>query len=246
MSYAIAKLPTPIFNTEKSPFSAKPLALDAQKRIMALETIAFPGTKFSVKKELGTGIWQVETSEYPSEDPIYVDRRFLQSMEEEPAERARVLPGIAAICQKMKSLLGMRYFWGGSWPEGIPEMFDLYDQSEISLDAACRGVDCSGLLYWAANGCTPRNTGAMTAIGQNIDISAMPAEAVQKLAEPLDIMVWRGHVVIVLDSDTVIESRIGDGVFTSPFCQRLEEVRKLTKEREKQLFYRRWHPEILD
>jgi hypothetical protein len=48
--------------------------------------------------------------------------------------------------------------------------------------------------------------------------------------EPLDLIVWNGHVIIVLDRDTVIESRLEcekpgrGGVVTTPLHQRLREI----------------------
>jgi hypothetical protein len=77
MSY-IARIPTPIFNTPDIPFNYLPLKKDNQGRLMEMETIAFPGTKFKCFNKISDNIFQVVTEEYPSSVPLYVDSRFLQ------------------------------------------------------------------------------------------------------------------------------------------------------------------------
>lgn len=243
MRYAVAKLPTPVFNTPHSPFASRPLVLDGQGRIMALETIAFPGAKFVVEEVLRCDMLRVTTTEYTSEKPLYVDSRFLQAAEASTPERTLALPSLEEICGKMKQLLGIRYFWGGTWPSGIPEMLDFYPHhSEKDANALCRGIDCSGLLYYATGGLTPRNTSALMHFGANLEIENLSSEEVQKGVKSLDLFVWPGHVVIALDPETMIESRLGHGVYLSPFCDRLEEARKMTKAQGKPLVCRRWAP----
>jgi hypothetical protein len=50
------------------------------------------------------------------------------------------------------------------------------------------------------------------------------------MLEPLDLIVWNGHVLIVLDRQTVIESRLecgkngNGGVMTTVLKQRLTEI----------------------
>jgi len=233
MSYAVSVLPTPVFNTPTSPFANQKLDLDPQGRIMAMETIAFPETKFKIIQDHRNNIVEVTTSEYSSSTPLYTDRRFLQPASEMAPERRRYLPSAEAILKMMKSLLGVRYFWGGHLPEGISAMRDLYPHlPEESRDAICQGVDCSGLLYHASNGTTPRNTGDLIHFGKEVED-----------LKPLDMIVWKGHVIFVLDEDTVIESLIGRGVVLSPLKQRLAEALEIVKTQDKTLFYRRWHPE---
>lgn len=230
--YAIASLPTPLFNTVFSPFSKPKLERDSQGRILEMETIAFPGTKFHVLQQHET-VWEVQTSEYPSSKPLYVDARFLQLTQDEPKEREKLLPSIHEILSRMEKLIGVRYFWGGNWPEGIPHMRHLYPHHETQCpDVICQGIDCSGLLFYTANGVTPRNTKELSQFGVEV-----------KTLQPLDMIVWPGHVLFVLDDQTLIESLIGYGVITSPLESRLEEVQRLTLQNQKKLSFRRWHPE---
>ena len=63
-----------------------------------------------------------------------------------------------------------------------------------------------------------------------MQVAGKGASELATLLEPLDLIVWNGHVIIVLDRDTVIESRLEcgkpghSGVVTTPLRQRLAEI----------------------
>jgi len=240
---AIARMPTPIFNTPDIPFYNLPLKKDNQGRLMEIETIAFPGTKFNCLDQISETILQVETNEYPLQRPLYVDRRFLQATPTDSPERYKALPSIDSILQWLEDRRGLRYFWGGNWHTGIPEMLELYphlqEASEEDYDdAICRGVDCSGLLHQATQGMTPRNTSDLLNFGHELNL-----QQIQDGLKPLDLLVWRGHVIIVRSPTTLIESRITQGVVVTDFETRYAEVVPLLKEQNKTLHFRRWHPD---
>jgi len=235
----IAKIPTPVFNTSNLPFNHLPLKKDSQGRLMEMEGIALPGTKFRCLSSIGGHLLHVETNEYPSTAPLYVDSRFLQPSPESTPERIKKLPSINQILSWMEDRVGLRYFWGGNWQAGIPELLDFYPVLKTALqedrdDAICRGLDCSGLLYQATNGYTPRNTSSLIHFGREIALEEI---------KPLDLLAWKGHVVIVKSPTTLIESRIGPGVVISPFEKRYPEILDLLKTQNKQLYIRRWHPD---
>ena len=69
-----------------------------------------------------------------------------------------------------------------------------------------KGVDCSGLLYWATNGATPRNTSALVNYGTGVMIMGLSIDQILTELKPLDLIVWSGHVLIVLPGERVIES----------------------------------------
>ncbi|GAI00651.1 unnamed protein product, partial [marine sediment metagenome] len=69
-----------------------------------------------------------------------------------------------------------------------------------------KGVDCSGLLYQATNGYTPRNTSSLVSYGAPVRIAGLKVDQIIKKVEPLDIIVRRGHVVVILNKEQVIES----------------------------------------
>ena len=71
-----------------------------------------------------------------------------------------------------------------------------------------KGIDCSGLLYEATNGFTPRNTSSLITFGESVKIANLSANQIMQEVEPLDIIVWKGHAIIILDKNRVIESRL--------------------------------------
>ena len=246
-TYAIAIGPVPLYGTPELPHLQPKLDKDHQGLIKSVEVIAFPLTKFVVIKT-EDGVSQVTTSDYPSSTPLYVDSRFLRIVPEEPPERKKMLPPVPIILRFLESVIGVRYFWGGNWAGGIPEMSDLYPQlthPEDQEDRVCKGVDCSGLMYQATNGCTPRNTGQLFTYGQEIDVDQNSVEAVQKVVKPLDIMVWRGHVLCVLDPEHFIESCVGQGVIVSGFTDRYKHFHEKLRAEQKPFSLRRWHPQLL-
>lgn len=237
------RLPTPVFNTPISPFTI-PFKRDEQGRFPSLEIILLPGTEVKIKSIHTHPIVSVEIPTYLSSAPLYLDERFL---EEKPPAPPLSLPSPQEILATLASLEGIRYFWGGNWPEGIPEILHLYpDLEKLShpdrADALCQGVDCSGLFYYATNGLIPRNTTQMVHYGINISYKNLSLEELQSHLKPLDWIVWRGHVVSLFSTDVIIESRIGKGVVFSSFKERWKEIVKLTTDQNKELFIRRWHP----
>jgi hypothetical protein len=248
--FACAKIPTPIFNSREIPFNHLPLKKDTQGRLMEMETIAFPGTKFKCIPITET-LFQVETAEYPSPIPLYVDTRFLQTVEPDHPERVKELPSSNTILKFFESSVGTRYFWGGNWEAGIPELLDFYPvlknvSAEDHDDALCRGFDCSGILYRATYGFTPRNTIDLAQFGIELHVQHLSIEQIQQKLRPLDMLVWQGHVIFVRSNiDTLIESRINQGVKISNFRDRYLEVLDLMKQQNKTLYIRRWHPDYL-
>jgi cell wall-associated NlpC family hydrolase len=116
----------------------------------------------------------------------------------------------------------------------VAELIGLFYGGNVS-DASKRqltlaGLDCSGLIYQATNGWTPRNTSQLVSYGRGVRIAGKTVKDIANLLEPLDLIVWNGHVIIVLDRKTVIESRLecgkqgNGGVMMTPVEQRLREV----------------------
>ena len=87
-------------------------------------------------------------------------------------------------------------------PPPIPPSQDIKDQWIL------KGLDCSGLLYEATNGCTPRNTSSLISFGEPVQIATLDSDQIIQSLQTLDILVWKGHVIIVLDKDRAIESRL--------------------------------------
>ncbi len=248
-TYAIIEGPAPLYNTPNFPHSKKKLERDPQGLLKSIEIVALPSTKFTViNKEAAPSASEVATSDYPSSTPLYIDSRFLHPASFATPERKKELPPPDTILQFLKSVVGARYFWGGNWAEGIPEMSRLYPHltaPEDQDDVGCKGVDCSGLLYQATNGFTPRNTGQLFTYGKELEVDQNSSSAVQEAVKPLDMMVWRGHVIFVLDRDNFIESVVGRGVIISDFKERYAYFLKKLCDEKKPFSLRRWHPHFL-
>jgi cell wall-associated NlpC family hydrolase len=248
--YAVSQIPTPIYNTPDIPFNYVPLKKDTQGRLVEVETIAFPGTKFKYLEQVSDNIVRIETSEYPSAVPLYVDSRFLKEAPSETPERQRDLPSCDSILAWIESRKGLRYFWGGNWETGIPQMLEFYPflrdaPIQDRDDVICRGLDCSGLLHQATNGITPRNTSDLVNFDHDLNLQHLPVEQIQDKIKPLDLLVWRGHVIIVQSPTTLIESRVKVGVVITNFADRFLEVVETLKEQNKPFYFRRWHPDNL-
>lgn len=240
-TYAIAKGPAPIYATSNFPHLQPSLGpfKDHQGLLKQIEIIALPGTKFTVLQELPQNVYEVRTLDYPSSTPLYMDRRFLQAASDATPEREKKLPSPDSILKFMQSVIGTRYFWGGNWAAGIEEMTSFYPQLPPNdEDLLCRGVDCSGLLYQATNGFTPRNTGQLCTYGREIELDF-------EKVKPLDMMVWRGHVIFVLDHNTSIESVLGKGVVVSDLKERVNYFRDKLRAEQTPFYFRRWHPIFL-
>ena len=212
-TYAITKQAAPVYSTPEP----------QEKK---LEFIAFPSTKFQILGKIGPHATQVTTKDYFSPGPLFVDDRFLTPASLETPDRPRALPEAKKIIDFMLSKVGTRYLWGGNWATGIEEMKAFYPHLPLTDDLLCKGIDCSGLLYQATNGFTPRNTSELCSFGDEIRFEDV---------RPLDMFVWKGHVVFVLDEDHTIESLGGKGVIISPLEKRHSECAQ-----NKQMTIRRW------
>lgn len=97
--------------------------------------------------------------------------------------------------------------------------------SEVLNHWYMKGVDCSGLIYEATNGYTPRNTHQMVSYGEPVKIEGLSAEEITEILEPIDMIVWKGHVVYVYDKNATIESAHSEGgVVKKDLLKRLEKI----------------------
>ncbi len=254
---------TPVFNRpDLDSVYGETIAVDSCGLNRALEYVALPETVFEViERSVGWNgrICKVKTQEYPSTNPLYVDVRFCQPVKK-AHEVVRVCPTKYAILEKMNDMVrdNLPYVWGGNVSKGVEYMDQFYPLPK-SLSTAhkatwlMKGVDCSGMLYEATNGYTPRNTRDLTSFGRALQIQkfydplelrklqegmddTIEQEKIYKaylngkirslieILEPLDIVVWYGHVFTVLDRETSIESRFGKGCHTMPLAARLAEL----------------------
>lgn len=213
--------PTPVLNTPDFEFAfggntGTEIPLNERGLPFCFEFVALPGTSFELIKQVSPFIAQVLCPTY-SNTPLYIDLRFTKPGK---PEHTPLMPSKATILERMERRIGTPYVWGGNWGAGIPELIHYYPPKG-TLDLKMQqlwifqGVDCSGLLYEAARGATPRNTGQLVYFGKPL---------INNNLEPLDMIVYPGHVLFVLDPETAIESRFPKGVILSDLKTRMAEL----------------------
>jgi hypothetical protein len=264
--FSIAKKPTPLLDTPDfhQVFGGNDgcsLPLDSQKLMRHLSAIAFPGTKFELLKPCSDFIYQAFSHDHRLEK-LYIDSRFLEEVDADHPERKKKLPGCQQIIEKLESLLGVAYIWGGNWHVGIPDMKTFYPPKAPfkTLDPVVQktwimeGVDCSGLLYQATDGITPRATSLMTNYGITVPIYKKTKKEILDSLIPMDLIIISNHVFIVIEKGHVIESRGGKGVIKTSLDECYEEFLKsrsgidnwdLSLTVKNPFIVRRWHPEVL-
>jgi hypothetical protein len=242
--FGVARSAAPVLNTSAiagvfGGADGRTLKTDHCGQVRALEFIALPGTSFRLLDLLqrkGSDVYRVETDDYPAPagTALYVDSRFIRVLAEQPIPRRRSLPRREAVIAAMRAAVGSPYVWGGNLRQGVKELLGLYYRGGFSAVNEKRltlaGLDCSGLLYEATDGWTPRNTSVLVSYGRGIPVAGRSASELAGLLEPLDLITWNGHVIIVLDGETAIESRLecgrpgNGGVVLTPLRQRLAEI----------------------
>jgi hypothetical protein len=215
-------MPAPVLSTPdfKYVFSGKDgntPSVDHCGQFRKLEFIALPGTLFKIEAELkmdGDIIYRVTTDEYPSKKAYYLDARSVKLVKDKPEERKRILFPKNEIIAALESRVGFPYVWGGNIGDGLDSIQKWYPLKPGQTDPAkeqlrrLQGLDCSGLLYEATNGYTPRNTSELVNYGDALPIKGKSAEEVADMLQPLDLIVLHGHVLIVIDKGRIIESRL--------------------------------------
>lgn len=267
--YGVARSPTPVLNTPdfKAVFggaSGKVLKVDRCGQVRELEFVALPGSVFTILKKMRVGpadIYQVETDEYQPMPNVrlYIDGRFLTFRGDAPPPRRTSLPSREEIVSSLRAAVGNPYVWGGNVQGGVPELAEWFFKGIATEDRGrltLAGLDCSGLLYNATGGWTPRNTAQLLAYGQGVAIAGKSPTDIVAMLQPLDLIVWNGHVVIVIDRQTAIESRLEcgkpgkGGVVLTPLSQRIAGITRtrhpvnawLGGEKRRDIFViRRWY-----
>lgn len=213
--------PTPVLNTPDFEFAfggktGTQIPLNERGLPFCFEFVALPGTVFKVIQQMSPHIAQVTCPTYGL-GLFYIDLRFTKPgiPTHSPTRPLKQL-----ILERMERRIGTPYVWGGNWGAGIPELMHYYPpKGQLDLKTQqlwiLQGVDCSGLLYEATQGATPRNTNQLIYFGNAVKNNDL---------QPLDMVIYPGHVFFVLDSHTTIESRFGKGVILSDLKARMAEL----------------------
>lgn len=215
------------------------LKLDEWGQIDEVACHVFPREILSVKERiynevLGRDVYRVigDNQFYQSEKTsYYVDSVFFELDDGENLGRFPLLSKeeVLANLQGFASS-NASYIWGGMNSGGCPMILDKYVfdfATDLEMKKAIgAGFDCSGLIYSAhRNPSAPRNTSQMVVAGSSIDIEGRSFDEILSMIQPLDIIVWRGHVLIFLKDDgTCVDSRwdgpdLSGGVRISSFDQ---------------------------
>jgi hypothetical protein len=215
--YSMAERFTPIFWSLDYPdhFGRKDrkITKDEWDQIPSTETILLPWSIIKWIAIVHDGVIKILTNEYKSNYPLYTDICFLGNIStEELPERNISLPPTDVILSKLRSQVDKPYIWWGNSPDPIVEMLQYNenpnkdDYDKITLN----WFDCSGLLYWATDGYTPRNTSELMNFWECVEIEWKNTDEILTSLKPLDIIVWQDywHCMIVLDNDEVIESTV--------------------------------------
>jgi len=192
-----------------------------------LETILLPNSEVQIRS-IEDYIAMLDDSIYPKKGCFTLTQFLDLRLDEEPQQKNLK---IEYLKDRLVSLTGMPYVWGSSYVLTQFEKFVFYEtfkdfpkQVLENLMHLFSGLDCSGLLHFVTSGHTPRNTSELVNFGIGLDIDQLSFSEILKKIKPLDFLVWKGHVVIFLSSEKIIESRLGYGVYLSDAQERLNEV----------------------
>ena len=218
--FAEVDWPTPILYT--SDFATQfgwqdwvTLNFDRFGEIDAVEHIAPAGTVFQIH-EYRWDVVRITTDEYPFSHnrQLFIHKDFVSKKSRiKPVPQEKIQPSKEEILRKLKSIEGADYVWGWNIPEGIPQLLQSFPPSaeiseKIKNQWMLKWVDCSGMIYWASNWVTPRNTSAIVNFWRAVEIEWKKLEEITKELKPLDIIVWRGHMLVIYDGNYTIESAV--------------------------------------
>jgi len=225
--YAIITEPTPAFkrNQEENKWESlrdifggpdgKTLKKDEFGQIDELQLVIFAGATIEIIEQCRASVVKIMIEGLDGE--YFIDERFLQKEARtfiKPPPKEGKMPPREKILENLRMALGRPYIWGGNKKDGIPKLLDLYPPKgeitqAIRQQWMLAGVDCSGLLYEATEGFTPRNTSGLCSFGKPVkNLEGRSAKEIIPQLQSLDIIVWKGHVMIVLDEIKCIESRL--------------------------------------
>lgn len=256
-------LKTSDFRSQFGWLDGKTLNFDEYWEIDAVEHIALEWSVVHINSQLEGDIYSLDTEEYPVENSLFTHASFISDISyKKPAIREKKLASREEIITKLKSTLWVDYVWWGNTLVWAPSLLDVFPPSSSISEMkkkewSLSGLDCSGLIYYATDGYTPRNTSWLVDYGESLDIAEKNIDEIVSLLEPLDIIVWKWHMLVVLNEIQTIESAVSYAdPNLSPWVQvrnSRESIGEVLKTRipsnsyweseEKEFVIIRWYPE---
>lgn len=225
--YAVSIYDTPVLNSPDydriyGGKDGKTLAFNKNGLVKELEYVAFPGSVFKITDEIKNGdhfIYKVTSDEYDivlNGTELFIDSRFAELKNTKPERKKTPKPSKEQIYNFFDKCKDADYVWGANNINGVEKMIEYYRPKEninqkVFNHWCMKGLDCSGLMYEATKGYTPRNTHQMVSYGEGINIEGKSVYEIAELLEPLDMIVWKGHVIYVYDKNTTIQSAQSEG-----------------------------------
>ena len=227
--YASTILPTPLYWLNKKDVDINKimwwewttwLMLDSANTIDQLSIVLpvwTPVTLIDKVEKWDFTYYEVRTRDfdvwYWNKDAYYLDSRFVEKADTKPDEVIHKLPDMSSIFKTLLAAVDSQYIWWGSYYQWIPEINELYPTPEdVELSTGeqqykiLQWTDCSWLLWQATNGYTPRTTRTLLTFWNSVPISWNSVSQIIKKVKPLDLIVWAGHVIIILSDEYAIES----------------------------------------
>lgn len=205
------------------------LQADEKGHIRALEFIALKNMVFEIVNSTSYPyIYEIKSDSFKN-SRLFMDSRFTKQITFNVSEPLAFNLIKDELGEKLTSLLGTQYLWGGNWSRGVEKIIEYYPPAtpltiEETNKWKLKGVDCSGFLFEATNGFTPRNTSELINFKNPVLIEGLSCLEIAKIIKPLDLIVYKGHLIIVLDNQFTIESTEKSGVIKRPVAERLNEL----------------------
>lgn len=207
-------------------FNSHKLPLDDQGLYRPLEMVLLPDQGFELGQTYKEGISEIKLDH---QKKYYTFTKMLDL----PTQILKKPVNPSQIIERLITFKGCPYIWGGNWIASEEELLFIekrcseYSENFIkNIKHLLSGVDCSGLLYAATLATVPRNTGDLVNFGRFIPIDGADNTRICDQVRPLDLLVWKGHVLIFLDQKTLIESRKDFGCIVVDARTRLDEIRQ--------------------
>lgn len=237
----------PVFHDENIfyHFCDEKLPFDEQGLYRPLEMMLLPESNLKVLEVKENGVLKVRTDKL---EKGYVFKDSLEfSMKYDRVDLKE-----KNILDNLLSYVGCSYIWGSNWTlsknqqEALQVHLKTRSENFIkNMQFLFSGLDCSGLLYASAQGQVPRNTSELVHFGKFIEVEGLSNLQICEKVRPLDLIVWKGHVLVFLDEKSVIESRKDYGCVVIEAQARLEEIRSSRDPAnvlgENKFYIKRWY-----